>query len=672
MGGAVGIASPALGDRIADVDRLLAAEGGARRLALRRRPPAGLRFVAQYLDDDEDRRALVEAYARRWNLPLLPLRCGPLGALVTRPGETGLPLLSLFVGPRQPADLCAAMAAASADPARRAAAETLIARLRRHRLGLANHVPPPPAETAPARPVVLVVDEPAPAAAMAAMLATARAEHPDAEIRILPLPGLDGQPRPGPLSRLAAAEGLRVERLDRPSAWILAGARRVFVHAHMLGLEALIQGVPVTCFGFPPYAGWGLTDDRDALPAGAPPPADLPALVAALAAFCRCASPYDGAPADLDLLARHGIAVLARDRETAGETVMTGLKLWKRANLRPFLDSRAGRLGFAATPEAGLRLLRRRGGGRLAVWAAREEPGTAALAAAAGIPLLRVEDGFLRSAGLGSNHVTAASLVLDRRGIYYDPERPSDLEHLLETHDFDPDTLAEAERLIRVLVARGLTKYNVGQGGSGIVRAPAGRLRLLVPGQVEDDASIRRGAPDMGGNLGLLQAARAACPEAWIVYKPHPDVEAGNRKGLIPRDTARRLADQVIDDASVAALFPEVDAIHTMTSLVGFEGLLRGLAVTTYGLPFYAGWGLTEDRRSCPRRHRRLSLPALVAGSLLLYPRYVDPVSSLPCDVWTVVERLSGAGTAAAKLGGGQAARGLHLIGALARSLLGR
>jgi capsular polysaccharide export protein len=60
-----------------------------------------------------------------------------------------------------------------------------------------------------------------------------------------------------------------------------------------------------------------------------------------------------------------------------------------------------------------------------------------------------------------------------------------------------------------------------------------------------------------------------------------------------------------------------------MTSLAGFEGLLRGRRVVTYGMPFYAGWGLTADQYRSERRSRRLNLDELVAGCLLKYPRYL-------------------------------------------------
>ncbi|MEM6933400.1 MAG: capsular polysaccharide biosynthesis protein, partial [Pseudomonadota bacterium] len=83
----------------------------------------------------------------------------------------------------------------------------------------------------------------------------------------------------------------------------------------------------------------------------------------------------------------------------------------------------------------------------------------------------------------------------------------------------------------------------------------------------------------------------------------------------------------------------------TMTSLMGFEGLLRGKSVTCLGLPFYAGWGLTTDHIDCPRRTVRPRIDALVWASLIAYPQYVDPVTQMPCEVEVVVDRLgSGSG----------------------------
>jgi len=161
-----------------------------------------------------------------------------------------------------------------------------------------------------------------------------------------------------------------------------------------------------------------------------------------------------------------------------------------------------------------------------------------------------------------------------------------------------------------------------------------------VPGQVEDDASVRRGGGAIQSNLDLLRAVRAAEPEAFLLYKPHPDLEAGFRRGRIPMAALRGLADQVIGGAPMDALLRRVDAVHALTSLTGFEALLRGLPVTCWGTPFYAGWGLTDDRAPVPRRGRRLTLDQLVAGALILYPRCVDPLTGLPCPPEVLLERM--------------------------------
>jgi capsular polysaccharide export protein len=132
---------------------------------------------------------------------------------------------------------------------------------------------------------------------------------------------------------------------------------------------------------------------------------------------------------------------------------------------------------------------------------------------------------------------------------------------------------------------------------------------------------------------------RDANPDAFILYKPHPDVAAGHRKGAVPEALAGRFASGIVQNVSTAALLAGIDEVHTMTSLAGFEALLRGRQVTVYGRPFYAGWGLTTDRMAIDRG-RRLTVEELAAGALILYPRYLDPVTRLPCGPEIIIERL--------------------------------
>ena len=303
-----------------------------------------------------------------------------------------------------------------------------------------------------------------------------------------------------------------------------------------------------------------------------------------------------------------------------------GFSFRKRAILRRFVPDTVVRfIDRVARVPAGATLL---------LW------GIAALPAglAPSVQIVRVEDGFLRSVGLGADLIHPASWVLDGSGIYYDATRPSDLEQLLQAGGFDTALLARAASLRRRIAANGLTKYNTGSGGWF---RPAGASHvILVPGQVESDASIRHGAPAVNTNIGLLQAVRAAQPDACIVYKPHPDVQAGLRAAGQGEGEAARWCDAMVTDVSMAALLPMVDAVHVMTSLAGFEALLRGKSVTCHGLPFYAGWGLTTDMLPLPRRSRLLSLDELVAGTLIRYPAYVSRASGLRTSPEIVLDEL--------------------------------
>jgi capsular polysaccharide export protein len=54
---------------------------------------------------------------------------------------------------------------------------------------------------------------------------------------------------------------------------------------------------------------------------------------------------------------------------------------------------------------------------------------------------------------------------------------------------------------------------------------------------------------------------------------------------------------------------------------------------------------------SFPRRGRRLTLDALVAGTLILYPRYYDWGSGTVCDAEGAIDRLALQSAAAGPLG---------------------
>ena len=326
-----------------------------------------------------------------------------------------------------------------------------------------------------------------------------------------------------------------------------------------------------------------------------------------------------------------------------------GFSWWKRREIARFLYTPRNPLHFFRSERRALAFAAQRSGA-IAIWPSRVSDTLVPEAHRRNIPLVRVEDGFVRSVGLGSNLVPPSSVAVDWRGIHYDPSRASDLETVLATADFRPDMLARAERLRDTILQAGISKYGSDTGAAFPSRQPGRRL-VLVPGQVEDDMSVRLGGGGLASNLELLRRTRLLEPDAEIWFRPHPDVTAGHRIGAVAEQDALLHADRVVAGGGMAPLLDLVDGVHVLTSLTGFEALLRGRDVTCHGTPFYAGWGVTRDLGDVPaRRGRRLTVTELLAAVLIVYPRYLDPVTGLPCSPEVLIARM-GQGAAHNRLG---------------------
>ncbi|WP_297774574.1 capsular polysaccharide biosynthesis protein [uncultured Roseovarius sp.] len=455
------------------------------------------------------------------------------------------------------------------------------------------------------------------------MLYWAQQDNPGARILIKTHPETAQGHREGYFT--ADDETERVRLFAAPvSPWtLLEGAVAVYCVTSQLGFDAILAGHRPKVFGQPFYSGWGLTEDRHphSIPRRGRNLTRAQLFAGVMQLYPTWYDPYHDRLCDLDT----AISTLAAEtrawREDHAGWAAYGMRLWKRAPLQQFFGQYR-RVIFSKAPRPDRRAM---------VWSSRNDQ--------APEDAVRIEDGFLRSRGLGADLVPPLSLVCDDLGIYYDPSQESRLERLIvERARLRPDQHLRADALIATLNGHALSKYNLGQ--------PVGHLprghRILVPGQVEDDASIQLGAGTVSTNLGLLQTARAANPTAVILYKPHPDVEAGLRPGAISSELLEALADATLTETDPADLLPQVAEVWTMTSLLGFEALLRGVAVTTTGTPFYAGWGLTRDLGAIPaRRTARPDLAGLVHATLIDYPRYFDPVTKRPCPVEVVADRLA-------------------------------
>lgn len=597
-----------------------------------------------------------ENFARAHNLPLLRLEDGFLRSLDL--GCHGVPPLSVVVDGQgiyydasRPSDLECMLETEEFEPTLLAQADNAIRQIVRHGLSKYNHAPNAPMDLLgdPCRPRVLVLDQTqgdmsvalggASEESFRRMLDAARQRFPGARFFIKTHPDVIAGKKKGYLTEALTTRGVTVIAQDYAPLSLLSQADVVFTVTSQMGFEALLLGKDVHCFGLPFYAGWGVTTDESTCPRRTRGRSVTEIFAAAYLRYARYVNPFTGKRCSVEDV----IQILARQRamneRNAGNWACLHYFRWKRPHARAFLSSTRGATSFFSSPRRATAWAKKNSG-HVVVWSSRADASLERLCAEADVPLARMEDGFLRSAGLGSDFHCPYSLVLDDQGIYYDPSRPSRLETILQTADFSAALLDRAKALREHIVGQGITKYNVAASSELATSLPRDRVIVLVPGQVEDDASVRLGGGDISTNLDLLIAVRRACPEACILYKPHPDVERGNRLGKIPDELTLRHADQIVRDVGMHHLLGIIDEVHTLTSLTGFEALLRGVRVHAHGGPFYAGWGLTTDFLDFPRRRRRLALDELVAGTLILYPSYFDWLTGMFCGPEEVCARL--------------------------------
>lgn len=579
----------------------------------------------------------AKEYAERWGLPRLVLEDAFISHLGTGNEPYGLlGIIADIDGVYYDRSAPTLMEKAIAQATVTADARNLVAEMQRHHVGKFNSLCPNDLQaSAPANLSAIVVDQiagdlsikgaSASACDFTKMLESACDEHgaSNVGVKLHPYDGYGG--RIGHLRALA--ERYKLALLPHRTPWIRCAmaAEHIYVVSSTAGLEALVAGRKVSCFGNPIFSGWGQTDDRHARRVQRTNRSLGELVQACYFDMGGYWSPALRRISDPLALSRFISANQRHVRNFGKGLTVYGIPKLKRQHISPFVSSVGGKLAIKPTIEEPTKQ------NTSAVWASRFDR-----SANTTNPKhfnFRVEDGFLRSQGLGADLVRPSSLVFDQRGIYYDPHQVSDLEHLLENYDLSSDEIDRADLLLEQLKQGRLSKYN--QNGGSSVELPDNAV--LVIGQVADDASILKASEDISSNRALLQAVRTMRPAHFLAYKPHPDVELAGRQGAV-KETP--IVDRVLRDIHPIAAIEACDELHTISSLMGFEALARGKKVVTHGRPFYAGWGLTHDRCNFPRRTRQRNLSELIYLTLIAYPYYVSPRTNIPCAVEEVVEAL--------------------------------
>ena len=266
------------------------------------------------------------------------------------------------------------------------------------------------------------------------------------------------------------------------------------------------------------------------------------------------------------------------------------------------------------------------------------------------IPLYKFEDGFLRSADTWCNTVvdkkytTGISFTVTDSVHYFDATRPSRMEQLLNDKFLviTDEQKQRARACIDRIVETHLTKYN----HQPIFEPKIGRdsvKKVLVIDQSFGDFSISRGLASENTFKKMLEAAIRENPDADIIVKTHPDTIAkgssrktGYYSDLVAHDNVYTQTEAI----NPISLIKYVDKVYVCTTQFGFESLMCGKEVHVFGMPFYAGWGLTHDRQKCERRTNTRTLEEVFYIAYIMYSYYVNPERQCRCEIEEAMDYL--------------------------------
>ena len=264
-----------------------------------------------------------------------------------------------------------------------------------------------------------------------------------------------------------------------------------------------------------------------------------------------------------------------------------------------------------------------------------------------GATVVVCEDGWLRSADTWANKAAppryrhGCSVVFDTIGCYCDATRESLIERMLNDPSLvlSDQQLTEARRLIGRIVGEKLTKYNHQPLDVPTIGRP-GKQKVLVVDQSYGDFAIKKGWAADSTFERMLEDAVRDNPDADVIVKTHPDTMTGRRKGyydsLKEHDNVFR-ATMPVNPYSLMAL---VDKVYVCSTQFGFEALMAGKEVHVYGMPFYAGWGLTHDIQRNPRRTRTRTLEEVFYIFYVLYTHWYNPDTGKSCAIDEAIDWL--------------------------------
>jgi hypothetical protein len=249
-----------------------------------------------------------------------------------------------------------------------------------------------------------------------------------------------------------------------------------------------------------------------------------------------------------------------------------------------------------------------------------------------------IEDGFIRSIGIGLSKEPGLSITLCGDTAYYDAYNSSNFELTLNSDRiFSKDELDYASKSINLILKHRISKYN-NSPFLPIQIGDSNRSKLLIVDQRFGDASISSSMANEESFKRMLIEAIENNPDYDIIVKRHPDAVKGGKQSYFNDAAVEYLkytsSVHIIDfDIHPHQLIEMVDKVYVVSSGLGMEALLMGKQVYCYGAPFYSNWGVTKDMINIERRNKKRTIEEIFYTSFILYSRYYSPDLERVCSI---------------------------------------
>jgi capsular polysaccharide export protein len=409
---------------------------------------------------------------------------------------------------------------------------------------------------------------------------------------------------------------------------LLSQGPQVFVLTSLAGFEGLLHQCNVTTFGLPWYCGYGLTHDyhpdikplRDRRKT-----TDIYSLFhAAYIDYTHYIDPMTQQRLDIFTIMHFFARIKRHVNMMQGHILAIGIRPWKKKDFYPWVKTPYNQVSFCGSyadikqqieknPQTDFKLI---------VWGYyKPEIIKQVKCTYPKLEIMRIEDGFLRSYGLGSDFFAPLSLCIDSGDLHFHAQNRenSDFHTAIRQSSCHDMALKRVQDFVKIMHDNRISKYNVEPKIN--INVPKNKHIIFVSGQVSGDASLNYGGLEahLKDDFGLLSQVRKDYPASYILYKPHPDVTQGNRKKSKNDIYCEAIYDQKIIKISIIDCIQVSDMTATLTSQTGFDALIRGKKVHCYGNAFYKNYGLCANDTP---QSQAISLDNFIHAALIDYPIY--------------------------------------------------